>query len=157
MPVRLSHLILLASLAACRDDTPKPHATGSAGSSSMVTDRSRPALDMSRPRAEIEAREQQLIGPARAFEAEPEDPAWATATADQIRASVKGVDVRCRTRQCKVTIVATTADEAVAKTEELRALVKPDGDDPLAQWMPMPPAQHADQKIEAVVYGHFER
>ncbi len=157
MSVRLS-LIAVALLLGCRDDAkPASNGPGSTSRPSSGMAGTRPKLDTKRPAAEIEAYEAAHAGPARDFDAEPEDPAWATATAAEIKSWVPGVDVRCKTRKCQTVIVAKTPEEAIAKTEQLMAMTQHDREEPFAQWMPMPPANLADGSIEVVVYAFFPR
>lgn len=157
MSVRLS-LITLTLLLGCRDDAkPASNGAGSASPRSSGGARTRPQLDTKRPAAEIEAHEAAHAGPARDFDAEPEDPVWAKATAAEIKTWVPGVDVRCKTRKCQAVIVAKTPEEAIAKTGQLEAMTQRDSQEPFAQWMPMQPANVSDGSIEVIVYAFFPR
>jgi hypothetical protein len=157
MSVRLS--LIAVVLVGCRDDA-KPAGGASAShparSSGSGIARRRPELDTKIPAAELEAYEAAHAGPAQDFDSEPEDPAWARATADEIRAAVSGVKVRCKTRKCQI-IIAGPPEEVIAKTEKLSTMPQHDSEDPFAQWMPMPPGHLRDGSLEVIVYAFFER
>jgi hypothetical protein len=116
----------------------------------------RPTLPATQSPEARAALEHGLAGPEATFLAEPLDPQWAPKMQATIKASATWADVECRNLQCRVSFVAASGEEAMTKTDELRALVDLDGQ-PLAQWSPMPPIERANGTLELRVYAHFTR
>lgn len=154
MSARLS-LILVVALG-CRSNEATPSTSTSATPSSPGQ---RPALPPSAARTpqEREALAAGLEGPERIFRDDPLDEPWATKMHASIKTRAQWADVECRTTQCRVSFIAKTGEEAMARSDELRALTQEGSDKPLAHWMPMPPIHQPDGTLEIRLYAMFTR
>lgn len=106
-------LILLISLAACRDrEAPKAAETGSAATPAAPTKApvaaARPALP------ETDAGIPTTGSIADQFANEPEDKAWAVETEAKIKQRVPGAEVACKTTRCRLTISGAEKDVSAA-------------------------------------------
>lgn len=156
MSARLSLIAVL--LVGCRGDEAKPiPAVGSAPTPSGTA--APPTLPdhTARTAEERAAFEHALAGPEQTFLAEPIDANWANRARDAIKDGAPWAGVECRTRQCRISFIALTPDDAMSKTDVLRALKNTETDSDLAQWMPVPPMPRPDGTLEVRLYAFFTR
>jgi hypothetical protein len=119
--MRSAWLIVVGiSVLACKDkEAARPAEQPSAPGE--PTPASRPAAPTPDPTGgAMHAPERPQLDPAREFDEEREDRAWADATEQAITAVAPELrDVTCRERQCRATLAAATEAELVALTNKL--------------------------------------
>jgi len=154
---RLSLIAVL--LVGCRGDeaTPKPVVDSPRTSSGTAAPRPTLPEHTARTAEERAALEHSLTGPEQTFLAEPIDEAWANRARDAIKNGAPWAGVECRTRQCRISFIALSSDDAMSKTDVLRALKNTETDSDLAQWMPVPPVPRPDGTLEVRLYAFFTR